>query len=64
METRRLLVRRKARLFALEVKKLNLALKLGDEIIDWLKDDEIQDFKDHLSRFGLVQRDDFLWEAR
>lgn len=58
-----LLVRRAARKFAHEVKESNMALKLPDNIIDWLKDEDIEPFKEYLKSFGLVQRkQDYRWE--
>lgn len=61
-EVRRLQVRRKAREFARMVRTSNMAHKVPDEIIDWLKDDEVAPFKEHLRAFRLVQRKDFYWE--
>lgn len=46
------------------VKNSNMAHKLSDELVDWLKDEEIQVFIEHLKRFGLTQRKgDYFWEA-
>jgi hypothetical protein len=61
---RELLVRKRAREFAHKVKGSNLAFKLGDSLIDWLKDDELPAFRDRLWELGLVQREDTLWEER
>lgn len=62
VEKRAILVRAKARGFAKSVKGTNLAFKLPEELIDWLKDEEIVPFKAYLNCFGLVQRKDSLWE--
>lgn len=62
-EKRALLVRSKARAFARDVRMGNMAIKLPDEIIDWLKDDEIPTFKRTCEEFRIRQRDDFFWEA-
>jgi hypothetical protein len=61
---RSILLRSKARAFAQEVKKQNLALKIPEEVVDWLKDEEILPFFDHLFSFGLQKRKDFFWEER
>lgn len=63
-EIRATLVRAKARAFAKSVKGTNLAFKLPEELIDWLKDEEVPEFKQHLNNFGLVQRKDYLWEEK
>lgn len=57
-----LLVRREARKFANAVKESNMALKVPSDLIDWLKDEDFEPFKEYLKGFGLVQRKDFSWE--
>ena len=40
----------------------NLAIKLPDDIIDRLGDDQVDDFFAYCEQFGLVRRDDCFWE--
>lgn len=61
---RLVLVRSKARKFAAMVKESNMAHKVPDEIIDWLKDDDIPHFFTYLFDFGLTRRADHLWERK
>jgi len=63
-QIRKLEVAIRARKFAEKVRGSNMAFKLGDELIDWLKDDEIPFFKAKLERHRLVQRADARWEER
>lgn len=64
IDVRAVLLRSRARKFATEVKSSNMACTIPDEIIDWLKDEEIEEFREALKRFGLVQRKDFYWERK
>ena len=60
---RQLLVRRRARLFAQEVKDSDgYALRVPDELIDWLTDEEVLTFHHLLREYGLVRRPDMRWE--
>lgn len=61
---RTMLVRRQARIFAEDVKNSNMACKIPDEVIDWLKDNEFEPFKVFCMQFNIVQRPDLLWERR
>lgn len=61
-QMRALLVKRKAREFAQMVKAENMAFKLPDELIDWLRDDELAPFQEWLKAFGLQKRADYRWE--
>lgn len=61
---RRMEVRRRAKDFAMMVRESNMAHKLGDELIDWLKDEEFEQFDEYLRRFRLIRRPDGLWEER
>lgn len=63
-ERRKVLVRARAREFADEVKTSRMARRLPDELIDWLRDDEVPALAEHLRAFGLQQRTDWLWEAK
>jgi hypothetical protein len=40
----------------------NLAIRLPDDIIDQLGDDQVEDFFAYCKQFGLVRRDDCFWE--
>lgn len=63
VDFRALSVKAKARKFAKRVKETHgFALIVPNEIIDWLRDDEVETFKQCLRNFGLVQRADFKWE--
>lgn len=58
-------VRAKARRFANDVRASNMAMSIYDEILDWLHDDEIDQFKEYLKQFRLVQRThDLKWEEK
>lgn len=63
-ERRKVLVRARARKFADEVKTSRMAHRLPDELIDWLRDDEIPTLAEHLRALGLQRRTDWLWEAK
>ncbi len=63
-EKRAILVRAKARAFASSVRaNPGLALRVPDEIIDWLADKEVPTFFAHLRTMRVTQRDDWRWEA-
>lgn len=55
-EKRQMLVRARARQFANDVKASGMACTVPDEIVDWLKDEEIPEFFKHLEAFGLVRQ--------
>lgn len=61
-ERRALLVRSKARKFAAMVRDQNMAFSIPEDVFDWLKDDEIEPFKDCCKQFRIVQRPDLRWE--
>jgi len=63
-ERRKVLVRARARKFADEVKASRMAHRLPDELIAWLRDDEIPTLTEYLKVFGLQRRTDWLWEAK
>lgn len=59
---RALLVRKKAREFCNSIKGTNMAFRLGDDLIDWLRDEEFPIFEQHCREFRVVKRKDTLWE--
>jgi len=64
LELRKILVRSKARKFAQDVRLSQMAHFIPDEIVEFLKDDEIPLFKEHLKEFRLQMRKDHRWEER
>ena len=62
---REILVRAKARRFATEIKSNpGWATRVPDATFDWLRDSELQPFREWLLAFGLRQRADGLWEEK
>lgn len=64
MDIRPILVRSRARKFANDVKASGMALSIPEEIIDWLKDEEVPAFFEHCQCFGIQKRIDYLWEKK
>ena len=56
-------MRIRAKAFATRLRTERWAESIPDADIDWLKDSEIQAYKDVLIARGCVQRTDFKWEA-
>lgn len=56
-------VRVRAKKFADHLRSERWAEGIPDADIEWLKDEEIQSYKDVLIAKGCVQRKDFKWEA-
>lgn len=57
------LVRIRAKKFADHLRSERWAENIPDEDIDWLKDEEIKDYKQVLLAKGCRQRADMKWEA-
>jgi hypothetical protein len=63
-DCRAILVRARARKFAMSVRACpGMAFQVPDEVIDWLKDDELVVFFDACRTFHITQRKAGYWEA-
>jgi hypothetical protein len=56
------LLRVRAKAFARRLRSEGWAEAIPDEDVEWLKDDEIETYKDVLRQQRCVQRPDFKWE--
>lgn len=63
-DIRAILVRARARKFATFVKDSVFSHVIPRDILDWLEEDEITQFRIYLMGFGLHERPDQRWERR